>query len=489
VSHHRQHLVSEPRLDFDQRDGPRDECGVFGVYAPEHDVARLAYFALYALQHRGQESAGIASVQSGHIMTQRELGLVNQVFSEQSLRALQGEMAIGHVRYSTTGSSAWENAQPVHRSDRRELALAHNGNLINAVELHSEMRDRGVAFRSTSDSEIIAALLSTHEADNVEDAIADVVPRLRGAFSTVVMTRDGVVAFRDPAGLRPLCLGMIGDRYCVASESCALDIIGAELLRDVQPGEMVALREGGIEARQVAAGSRRAFCVFEHIYFARPDSRLEGNRTQVSRRKMGEILWREAPVKGDVVIPVPDSGNPGAAGYSKASGIPQDDGLIKNRYVARTFIQPGQELRKHGLRLKFNPMPEVVRGKRLVVVDDSIVRGNTTRQIVAMLRDAGAAEVHMRITAPPIRHPCHYGIDMSTREEMVAHGRSVEEIAHELGCDSLAYLSLKGVYEAIRSTRATHCDACFTGEYPLEGTDGKANGKFALEDELPLVRA
>jgi amidophosphoribosyltransferase len=275
----------------------------------------------------------------------------------------------------------------------------------------------------------------------------------------------------------------------VASESCALDIIGAELLREVQPGELVSIGERGIETRQVVEGSRRAFCVFEHIYFARPDSRLEGNRTQVSRRKMGEILFREAPVEADVVIAVPDSGNPGAAGYSKASGIPKDDGLIKNRYVARTFIQPGQELRKHGLRLKFNPMPEVVGGKRIVVVDDSIVRGNTTRQIVRMLRDAGAAEVHMRITAPPIRHPCHYGIDMSTREEMVAHERSVEEIARELDCDSLAYLSLKGVYEAIRSTRDTHCDACFTGEYPLQDTDRKANGKFAFERELPLVKA
>jgi amidophosphoribosyltransferase len=474
---------------LDQRDGPRDECGVFGVFGPEHDVARLAFFALYALQHRGQESAGIASVQNGHIMTLRDLGLVNQVFDEQKLRALQGEMAIGHVRYSTTGSSAWENAQPVHRSDRRELALAHNGNLINAVQLHTELRNRGVSFRSTSDSEIIAALLSTHEAERIEDAIADVMPRLQGAFSTVVMTRDGVIAFRDPHGLRPLALGQVGERYCVASESCAFDIIGGKLLREVEPGELVSISERGIETRMVVEGARRAFCIFEHIYFARPDSKLEGNRTQVSRRKMGENLWREAPVEADVVIPVPDSGNPGAAGYSKASGIPQDDGLIKNRYVARTFIQPGQELRKHGLRLKFNPMPEVVGGKRLVVVDDSIVRGNTTRQIVAMLRDAGAKEVHMRITAPPIRHPCHYGIDMSTREEMVAHGRSVEEIAAELGCDSLAYLSLEGVYEAIRSGRETHCDACFTGEYPLDGTDGGANGKFALEHELPLMRA
>ena len=460
---------------------------MFGVFAPERDVARLAYFALYALQHRGQESAGIAAAHAGQIMTVRDLGLVSQVFDEEKLRALQGEMAIGHVRYSTTGSSAWENAQPVWRSDRRQVALAHNGNLINAVELHAELRDQGVQFRGTSDSEIMAALLSTHEADRIEDALADVLPRLQGAFSTVVMTKDSVVAFRDPAGLRPLALGLLGESYCVASESCAFDIIGAELLREVQPGEMVSLGARGIETRQVVDSERRAFCVFEHIYFARPDSILEGNRTQVSRRKMGEILWREAPVEADVVISVPDSGNPAAAGYSKASGIPRDDGLIKNRYVQRTFIQPGQDLRKHGLRMKFNPLREVVAGKRLVVVDDSIVRGNTTRQIVQMLRDAGATEIHMRISAPPIRHPCHYGIDMSTTQEMIAHDRSEEEIAAELGCDSLRYLSLDGVYEAIRSTRATHCDACFSGEYPLARTDS-ASGKYALE-ELPVVKS
>ncbi|HLM26143.1 MAG TPA: amidophosphoribosyltransferase [Thermoleophilaceae bacterium] len=468
-----------------ERDGPRDECGVFGVYAPEADVARLAYFALYALQHRGQESAGIATAEGGHVMTVRDLGLVSQVFDEQKLRALQGDIAVGHVRYSTTGSGAWENAQPVWRSDRRQVALAHNGNLINAVELHSELLDRGVTFRGTSDSEIIAALISTHEAERVEDALAEVVPRLEGAFSTVIMTSDRVIGFRDPAGLRPLSLGRIGDRYALASESCAFDIIGAELLREVQPGEMVSLSERGIESRQLVESEREAFCVFEHIYFARPDSVLEGNRTQVSRRKMGEILWREAPVDADVVVAVPDSGTPAATGYSKASGLPRDEGLIKNRYVARTFIQPGQDLRKHGLRMKFNPLREVVEGKRLVVVDDSIVRGNTTRQIVSMLRDAGAAEVHMRISAPPIRHPCHYGIDMSTSEEMVAHGRSEEEVAVELGCDTLAYLSLGGVYEAIRSTRETHCDACFSGDYPLERTDS-ANGKFALE-ELAVV--
>ncbi|TMK63643.1 MAG: amidophosphoribosyltransferase [Actinobacteria bacterium] len=471
---------------FQLREGPRDECGVFGVYAPESEVARLAYFALYALQHRGQESAGIATCDSGEIVAVRELGLVSQVFDETKLRALPGTMAIGHVRYSTTGSSAWQNAQPIHRSERHNIALAHNGNLINAVELHSELRERGVGFSSTSDSEIIAALISRHEADSVAEAIADIIPRLQGAFSTVVMSPEGVFAFRDGAGLRPLALGQLGERYCVASESCAFDIIGARLLREVQPGELVCLGERGIEVRQAVESERRAFCVFEHIYFARPDSKLEGRRAQVSRERMGEILWRESPIEGDLVISIPDSGNPAANGFAKASGIPQGDGLIKNRYVARTFIQPGQELRKHGLRMKFNPLPEVVGGKRIVVVDDSIVRGNTTRQIIGMLRDAGAAEVHLRISAPPIRHPCHYGIDMSTRQEMIAHGRSVAQVARELGADSLAYLSLEGLYEAIGSSRDTHCDACFTGEYPLQRTED-ARGKYALE-ELAVVR-
>jgi amidophosphoribosyltransferase len=475
----------------DERDGPRDECGVFGIYAPEHDVSRLAYFALYALQHRGQESAGIAAAdRGGYIITQRALGLVNQVFKEHDLRALAGDLAIGHVRYSTTGSNEWENSQPVHRSagpgGNRELALAHNGNLINAVELHSELRSRGVQFTSTSDSEIIAAMLSTHDAERIEDAVADVLPQLRGAFSTVVMTKDKVIAFRDPAGLRPLSIGQIGDRYCVASESCAFDIIGAKHLRDVQPGEMVTLSEKGIGTRQVVSGEREAFCVFEYIYFARPDSRMNGELLQAARGRMGEILAREAPTPGaDLVIAVPDSGNPAARGYARAAGLPQDDGLIKNRYVARTFIQPGQELRKHGLRMKFNPLPEIVGGKRLVVVDDSIVRGNTTRQIVQMLRDAGAREVHMRISAPPIKHPCHYGIDMSSREEMIAHERTPAQVAAELGADSLAYLSLEGVYEAVRGDRERHCDACFSGQYPLAGTES-AQHKDAFE--LPLAK-
>jgi amidophosphoribosyltransferase len=492
--------MSPDQIDLGQREGPRDECGVFGLYAPGHDVSRLAYFALYALQHRGQESAGIAAAdRGGHIMTRRELGLVNQVFSENDLRTLAGDLAIGHVRYSTTGSNAWENSQPVQRSEgthgsRREVALAHNGNLINAVELHREMSERGVTFSSTSDSEIIAAMIATHPAEHVEDAIADVLPRLRGAFSIVVMTKDRVVAFRDPHGLRPLSLGALEPknggpvRYCAASESCAFDIIGATLLRDVEPGEMVSLREDGLHSRRVIEGARRAFCVFEYIYFARPDSRMNDQVLQVVRGRMGEILAREAPADADLVIPVPDSGNPAARGFARASGLPQDDGFVKNRYVGRTFIQPGHELRKHGLRMKFNPLPDVVRGRRLVVVDDSIVRGNTTRQIVQMLRDAGALEIHMRISAPPIKHPCHYGIDMSTREEMIAHDRTVAEVAAELGCDSLAYLSLQGVYEAIGAERATHCDACFTGQYPLAGTDG-ADGKHSLEGQLPLVSA
>ncbi len=478
----------------EHRDGPRDECGVFGIYAPGRDVARLAYFALFSLQHRGQESAGIAvAPRGGNIMAIRDQGLVPQVFDDYRLRSLVGDMAIGHVRYSTTGSSAWENAQPIVRDDNRTVALAHNGNLINAVALHSELRGHDVPFRSTSDSEIIAAMLARHSAERIDDAVADVLPRLHGAFSTVVMTEDAVVAFRDPAGLRPLSLGMIeddaggGPAYCVASESCAFDLIGARLLCDVQPGEVVTLTERGVRRRLVAGGQRHAFCLFEYIYFARPDSRMGGTVLQVARARMGENLWHEAPVAADLVIPVPDSGNAAARGLARAAGLPQDDGFIKNRYVARTFIQPGQELRRQGLRLKFNPIPEVVGGKRLIVVDDSIVRGNTTRQIVEMLRDAGAAEVHLRISAPPIQHPCHYGIDMSTHEEMIAHGRTVAEVAEELGADSLHYLSLAGVYEAVGGSRASHCDACFTGQYPLEGTE-EANGKFAFEDALPLAR-
>jgi len=458
---------------------------VFGVYAPGRDPARLTYFGLFALQHRGQESAGIATCQGGMIMTLRDLGLVSQVFDEEKLQGLAGDMAIGHVRYSTTGGGSWDNTQPVWRDDGREVALAHNGNLTNAVELFAELRDRGISFRGTSDSEIIAALLSSSPEGGIEDAVEATMRRLEGAYSTVVMTKGGIVAFRDPHGVRPLSLGRLGSDYLVASESCAFDIVGAKLVREVNPGELVSLSERGLEVRQAVKPKRTSHCVFEHIYFSRPDSRLEGRVLQQVRGRMGEILWREAPVDADLVISVPDSGNPAATGFSRASGIPKDDGLIKNRYVARTFIQPGQELRKHGLKMKFNPLPEIIEGQRVVVVDDSIVRGNTTRQIVGMLRDAGALEVHLRISAPPIRFPCHYGVDMSSREEMVAHERTIDEIAEHLGADSLAYLSLDGVYEAIGTPAEDHCDACFTGRYPLGEGDG---GKFALE-QLATVPA
>ena len=459
------------------------------------EVARLAYFALYALQHRGQESAGIAVAPlGGSIMGTREQGLVSQVFDEHMLRSLVGDLAIGHVRYSTTGSSEWENAQPIVRDDNRTLALAHNGNLINAVELHTELRGRDVPFRSTSDSEIIAALLATHPADTIEEAVADVLPKLQGAFSTVVMTEDKIVAFRDPHGLRPLALGVIADDdeqdgravYCVASESCAFDLIGARFVREIEPGEVVTIGADGLPRRSSpAASAGRSAC--SSTSTSPGPTRSWGSAASGVAREDGEILWREAPVDADLVIAIPDSGNAAARGLARAAGIPQDDGFIKNRYVARTFIQPGQQLRRNGLRLKFNPLPEVVAGKRLIVVDDSIVRGNTMPQIVQMLRDAGAAEIHLRISSPPIKNPCHYGIDMSTREEMVAYNRSVEDICKVIGADSLHYLSLEGVYEAVRGQRAQHCDACFSGEYPLAGTE-ESGGKFALERvELPLV--
>jgi len=464
----------------EMREGPKDECGVFGIVAPGFEVSKYSYLALYALQHRGQEAAGIAAASlGGNILTLRDKGLVSQVFDQTTLGSLDGDVAIGHVRYSTTGSSGWENTQPIYRSDRRELALAHNGNLTGVTELRDELVAAGIELRSTSDSELMAALLSTHPAETLEDAVVDVLPRLSGAFSTVVLTNESVVAFRDPLGIRPLVLGMIDGNYCVASESCAFDIMGAEYLREVEPGEVVTLVPGGIRSRMAVEGGRRAFCLFEYIYFARPDSRMGGTVLQAARGRMGEILAREAPADADLVIAVPDSGNPAARGYARGSGLPQDDGFVKNRYVARTFIEPGQALRKHGLRMKFNPLPEIVAGKRLVVVDDSIVRGNTTRQIIEMLRVAGASEVHLRISAPPIRHPCHFGIDMPTREEMAAHNKTVDEIAKDLGADSLAYISLEGVYEAIGGERATHCDACFTGDYPVGGE--QSTGKFELE--------
>jgi len=473
-------------MNYLEREGPRDECGVFAVYAPELEVSSLAFFALQALQHRGQEAAGIASSLDGKIMTVRDRGLVNHVFSENDIAALAGQAAIGHVRYSTTGSDTWANAQPIQRTDRRPLALAHNGNLINAVALHNDLTENGISFQSTSDSEIIAALISTSSADSAEEAVTEACLLIKGAFSTVILTEGKIIAFRDSARVRPLSLGRLtSGRYCVASETSAFDLIGADFVRDVSPGEIITLDEAGVHSTFFAPTSRSAFCLFEHIYFSRPDSVLEGRLVHLSRRRMGEILYRESPAEADIVIPVPDSGNPAAAGYSIASGIPRDDGLIKNRYVARTFIQPSQELRQVGLRMKFNPMADIVSGKRLVVVDDSIVRGNTTKQIVKILRSAGASEIHLRVSSPPILNPCHYGIDLSERSEMIAHQRSNDQIAEILGADSLAYLSLEGVYEAIAASSDGHCDACFSGNYPLEGDDDSKNAII----NLPLANS
>ena len=467
-------------MSYDLRDGPRDECGVFAIYAPGKEVSRLTYFALYALQHRGQESAGIAATdEDGYIITQRSLGLVSQAFKEHDLKALSGEIAVGHVRYSTTGKSDWESSQPVRRQGEtkdgklREIALAHNGNLINAASLREQMLARGVTFSSTSDSEIIAALIAEKDDLNIEEAILKTMTEIEGAFSVAVMTHDKIVAFRDPAGIRPLVIGSLGGHYCCASETCALDIIGADYLRSVAPGEIVTFDKNGISSIKTLPSSRQALCLFEYIYFSRPDSQMDGLVLQAARGKMGENLSIEHPApQADLVIAVPDSGNPAARGFARASGLAQDDGFVKNRYVARTFIEPGDDLRKQGLKMKFNPLPAIVAGKKLVVVDDSIVRGNTTRQIVAMLRKAGASEVHLRISSPPIVWPCYYGIDMSTTKEMIASEKTSEQIASLVGADSLAFLSLHGVYDAIKGTSDNHCDACFTGDYPLPATPG-----------------
>lgn len=464
-------------------------CGVFGVYAPDRDVARLTYFGLFALQHRGQESAGIAVSEHGRLTALRDLGLVTQVFDEQKLRGLRGQVAIGHTRYSTTGSSDWANAQPLVQHGRvRTVALGHNGNLVNATALREELRAEGVPLRTTSDSELIAALVASGEG-RLEDAAADAMRRLEGAYSVVALAEGRLVAFRDPHGFRPLVLGRIRGAGCaggraadarpedrtafggpgdwvVASETCALDLVGAELVREVAPGEVVVVDGDGLHAEQAlepAAGG--ALCIFEFFYLARPDTLLEGVEVHAARVRMGERLAAEAPVEADLVLPIPDSGTPAAIGFSRALGIPFSEGLIKNRYVGRTFIQPDQELRRQGIRLKFNPLAEVA-GKRLVVVDDSIVRGNTTREIVRMLFDAGAAEVHVRVSSPPVIGQCFYGIDLADPAEMIAADRTVEEVRERIGATSLAYLSLDGLVEATRRPTSSLCRACLTGEYP-----------------------
>ncbi len=456
-------------------------CGIFGVYAGERDVSRLTYFGLFALQHRGQESAGIAVSDRGRLTALRDLGLVTQVFDEQKLRGLAGQVAIGHTRYSTTGSSQWVNAQPLVQHGRvRTVALGHNGNLVNVAALRAELAEQGLALNSSSDSEVIAALIANDPAP-LEEAAANAIARLEGAFSVVALAEGKLLAFRDPHGFRPLCLGRLGDDWVVASETCALDLVGAKFERELGLGELVVIDENGVHAKQAAPPANGgALCIFEFFYLARPDSRLEGVEIHGARVRMGERLAEESPVEADLVLPIPDSGTPAAIGFARALGIPFSEGLIKNRYVGRTFIEPDQELRQQGIRLKFNPLAEVA-GKRVVAVDDSIVRGNTTRQIVKMLFDAGASEVHVRISSPPVISQCYYGIDFADPEELIANNRSIEEIRDYIGATSLAYLSHEGLVASTKRPESSLCRACLTREYPTPLPESGSHAKLRFE--------
>ena len=453
-------------------------CGVFGVHAADRDVARLTYFGLFSLQHRGQESAGIAVSEHGRVTALRDLGLVTQVFDEQKLHGLQGQVAIGHTRYSTTGSSQWSNAQPlVQHGKARTVALGHNGNLVNESALREELRAAGVTLKATSDTEVFAALIANDESP-LDDAVAHAMQRLEGAYSVVALSEGTLIACRDPHGFRPLVLGHIHGDYVVASETCALDLVGAEFVREVERGEAMLIDGNGVRSVQaVEPADDGAFCIFEFFYLARPDTQLSGIEVHGARVRMGEQLAQEAPVDVDLVLPIPDSGTPAAIGFSRALGVPFSEGLIKNRYIARTFIEPDQELRRQGVRLKFNPLAEVA-GKRVAVVDDSIVRGNTTKQIVQMLFDAGAAEVHVRVSAPPVIGQCFYGIDLADPAEMIASSKSVEEIREYIGATSLAYLSHDGLVGATRRPESELCRACLTGRYPTPVPDTHAKLRF-----------
>jgi amidophosphoribosyltransferase len=446
----------------------REYCGVIGLYAPGEDVARLAYFGLYALQHRGQESAGLATADGLTVNCVARMGLVSQVFDEESLRPLRGHVAIGHTRYSTTGSSRVENAQPLSvDSDLGPLALGHNGNLVNAPSLRAALADLGIHPRTTTDSELIALACATARGPDWLSRVRQTMPRLSGAFCLVLLARDRLIAVRDPMGIRPLCLGRLGRGWVVGSESCALDTIGAEFIREVEPGEILEISADGVHSERIPSSGRRALCTFEHIYFARPDSIVDGRLVYSVRERMGHELAREHPAEADLVMPVPDASVPAAIGYAAESGIPFREGLVKNRYIGRTFIQPQQDSRRDGVQLKFNPLPEVLAGKRVVLVDDSIVRGTTTPRVISILRRAGAREVHMRITAPPMTHPCYLGVDTAPIEQLIAARLSVPEIRRHIGADSLGYLSIDGLNRAIGLPESTLCNACFHGQYPM----------------------
>lgn len=461
-------------------DKPKEACGLFGVCAPGQDVTRLTYYGLYALQHRGQESAGIA-VSDGHQITlHKDMGLVTEVFHPEVLDKLRGYMAIGHVRYSTTGSSSPINAQPlVFRYLQGTVSLAHNGNLTNAAALRHTLAATGSVFQSSTDSEVIVNLLARYGQNTIEEALIKCMIDLKGAYSLLVMTEDKLVGVRDPYGFRPLCLGRLADGFVLASESCALDTVGAEFIRDVAPGEIVTISRDGLRSLRPYVPDKSAFCIFEFVYFARPDSVIEGITVNVARMRMGRELAREAPVKAEMVIAVPDSGTAAAIGYAQESGLPFMEGLMKNRYVGRTFIQPSQSMRDLGVRLKLNPVREVLEGRKVVLVDDSIVRGTTSRKLVQMLRQAGATEVHLVVSSPPVLYPCYYGIDTSARGELIAAKSSVEEICRSVGADSLYYLSLEGMLRAVNDGNK-FCVACFNGVYPV-GVPEEMPGKLALE--------
>ena len=444
-----------------------ESCAVVGVYAPNEDVARLTFFALFALQHRGQESSGIATTDGHRIQIYASMGLVNQVFNEDSLGQLAGNIAIGHNRYSTRGSSKSINTQPIMvGKGSKAIAIAHNGNIVNAEHLHGELSSQGYSFRTTTDTEVIANLItSSHEKDWI-GKIRYAMHRLQGAYSMTLLTNDCLFAVRDPLGVRPLCLGTINGGWILASETCALDHIGASFVREIEPGEIVAISNRGVESYREDTG-KRASCIFEYIYFARLDSEINGRLLYLARQAMGAGLAEEYPVDADLVMGVPDSATAAGVGYAIRSGIPWAEGLVKNRYVGRTFIEPDQRIRDLGVKLKFNPLPEVLQGKKLVVVDDSIVRSTTTPQVIRLLRKAGAKEVHMRICAPPIRYPCFFGVDMATRWELIAAQKSIPEIRDIIGADSLGYLSIEGLIKAIDLPRDIFCMACFTGDYPI----------------------
>ncbi len=474
--------------------GPQDACGVFGVWAPGEEVAKLTYFGLYALQHRGQESAGIATSNGQQILVYKDMGLVSQVFDESALNTLRGYIAIGHTRYSTTGASTWHNAQPtLGPTAAGTVALAHNGNLTNTADLvrlveerYGSMRRGELAKGSTTDTAVLTALLAGDPDHTLETTAQEILPRLRGAFSLVFMDEHTLYAARDPHGIRPLVLGRLERGWVVASETAALDIVGASFVREVEPGEMVAIDADGVRTQHFARATPTG-CVFEYVYLARPDTTIAGRSVHAARVEMGRALAREHPADADLVIPVPESGTPAAVGYAAESGIRFAQGLTKNAYVGRTFIQPSQTIRQLGIRLKLNPLKEVIEGQRLVVVDDSIVRGNTQRAMVRMLREAGAREVHVRISSPPVQWPCFYGIDFATRAELIATGMTIDQIRSSIGADSLGYISTAGMVSATLQPASRLCTACFTGDYPIELPPTVHLGKNLLEQSaLPL---